>query len=87
MNGSELTAGWQSLALPAPPTDDELGSTGLLDAFDGAIRPGGDVRSVVRWQPTGRDDGVRVLDNAGGLCRKAKSHLPGIVFSFSSHSR
>ena len=49
------------------PDYDEAGSTGLLDAFDKAIHGADELIGVVRWRPIGRDDGVRVLDNAGGL--------------------
>jgi hypothetical protein len=51
---------------------DEPRSTGLLDAFDEPIRSADDLTSVVRRRSIGRDDGVRVLDDAGGLSRIAK---------------
>jgi hypothetical protein len=51
---------------------DEAGSTGLLDALDEAIRSADDLTSVVRRGPIGRDDGVRALDDAGGLRRITK---------------
>jgi hypothetical protein len=50
----------------------EAGSTGLLDAFDQAIRSADDLTSVVGRRPIGRDDGIRALDDAGGLCRIAE---------------
>jgi hypothetical protein len=43
-------------------------STGLFDSSDEAIHNTDDLAGVVRWRPIGRDDGIRSLDGAGGLC-------------------